>query len=365
MKIILGHDSFTQLGGAERVFSAIRKIYPNSPVRTLVIDKRLQAYVEGWNIKSSWLQGLYNLHPRLQYFLPFIPMALCTLRTGGCNLLVTSSSGFIKAIRAPKGAVHVNYCHTPTRFLWIDPEKYLKQEVPIFLRPFMHAYLQWLKRWDLRAARRVDYFVANSVEVQKRIKKFYNRESVVITPFVDVNFWKNTRPKGDYFLIAGRLQAHKGNELIIEIFNELGLPLHVVGTGRQEKFLRSIAKPNITFLGRLSDEALRNEYSGALGYLYPQFEDFGLMPLEAAACGTATLGLAKGGSLETIIPGQTGELFSTQERESIKAQILNWKPEKYTSAALRSHAENFSEEVFRQRLTDFISRIKYKQSINS
>lgn len=363
MKIVLGHDSFTQLGGAERVFSVIRKLYPNEPVRTLVVDKKFQNYVAGWDIKTSWLQHIYEFYPHLQYLLPFIPLAVRTLGTGECHLLITSSSGFIKALRKPKNAIHVNYCHTPTRFLWVDSEKYVKDEVPFYLRPFVHTYFVWLKRWDLNAAKRIDYFIANSKEVQKRITKHYKKESVVIPPFVDVNFWKSTKPKEDYFLIAGRLQAHKGNELIVEIFNELGLPLHVVGTGRQEKYLRSIAKSNITFR-KANDQELRDEYSGALGYIYPQFEDFGMMPLEAAACGTPTLGLAAGGSLETIKPGVTGELFDRQRKEEIKALILNWNKDKYSQQALRQHAENFSETVFRQKLTNFISHIKYKQSVS-
>src|SRR5690242_7650552 len=129
MKIILGHDSFTQFGGAERVFNLIRKIYP-APVRTLVVDPKFEEYIAGWDVKVSWLQPFYRLHPRLQYFLFFIPLAIRTLGTGKCDLLITSSSGFIKALRAPKRCLHINYCHTPTRFLWIDPEKYVRDEVP-------------------------------------------------------------------------------------------------------------------------------------------------------------------------------------------------------------------------------------------
>ncbi len=163
-----------------------------------------------------------------------------------------------------------------------------------------------------------------------------------------------TNQKGDYFLLAGRLQAHKRNALMVEIFNELGLPLHVVGKGRQESFLRSIAKPNITFLGRISDEQLRDEYSGALDFIYPQIEDFGLMPLEAAACGTATLAYGKGGALETVIPGVTGELFGSYDKEKIKQLIVNWQPQKYSTDALRSQAEKFSKEKFKQQILEFI-----------
>jgi glycosyltransferase involved in cell wall biosynthesis len=151
------------------------------------------------------------------------------------------------------------------------------------------------------------------------------------------------------------LQAHKNNELIIEIFNELGLPLHVVGTGRQEAYLQSISKPNISFLGKIGDGELRDQYSGALGYIYPQAEDFGLMPLEAAACGTATLAYGKAGALETIVAGQTGEFFGSYDKEKIKQIILNWNPENYKPDALRAQAEKFGKDIFQKNIKEIIN----------
>jgi glycosyltransferase involved in cell wall biosynthesis len=271
--------------------------------------------------------------------------------------------------------------------LWSDPN-YIKQEVSFAIRPFVGAILSRMKKWDYSGAQRVSKFVANSKEVQERIKEYYKRDSEVIYPFIDLDFWKPSHnlviarsasdeailpqekiasdalamtngaeyvpTKKDYFLIAGRLQAHKKNDLIIEIFNELGLPLHVVGTGRQEEYLKSISKPNVTFLGRVSDEQLRDEYSGALGYIFPQNEDFGLMPLEAADCGTATLAYGQGGALETIIPGQTGEFFQSYDKEKIKQMILSWNLEKYKPLDLRSQAEKFSKEKFKQSILEVL-----------
>jgi glycosyltransferase involved in cell wall biosynthesis len=237
--------------------------------------------------------------------------------------------------------------------LWSDAD-YVQQEVPKILQPIVELLLEWMKKCDYKGAQRVTHFIANSKEVRARIRKYYNRDNIVIYPFIDTEFWKSACSKKDYFLVVGRLQAHKKNELIVEIFNELNIPLHVVGAGRQESYLRSIAKNNINFLGRISDEQLRDEYSGALGVVFPQIEDFGLVPLEAAACGTATLGLAKGGSLETIIPGVTGELFENYNKEIIRQQILSWNPQKYKTDELRRHAEKFSEEVFEKQLKEFI-----------
>lgn len=355
MKIALVHDSLTQLGGAEKVVDVLHEMFPEAPLYVLVLDKKLHDTYKGWDIRTSWLQKIYNFYPKFQHLLPFIPAAVGSLDFSRYDVVLSSSSGFAKGVKVSPG-IHVNYCHTPTRFLWSDFD-YIRQEVPAPLRPFANVFLQWMKRWDLKAAQRVNYFIANSKEVQKRITVFYGRDSEVVHPPVDTEFWHPTKPKSDYFLLAGRLQAHKKNEFIIEIFNELGLPLRVAGTGRQEKYLRSIAKDNVTFLGRISDEALRDEYSGAVGFVYPQLEDAGLMPLEAASCGTASIGLAKGGSLETIVPGKTGELFVDYDREAVKKVILNWDPRAYDMKNLQSHAQNFSKEVFIKKINAVLEKL--------
>lgn len=355
-KIALAHDSFTQMGGAERVFTAIHELYPDSPVFTTIITESMQKDYKGWDIKTTFLQTLQKFVPGLQYLLFLIPYAVSKIDTKSFKLVLSSSSGFIKNIQVPKGQIHINYCHTPARFLWIN-EGYITQELPLILKPFtfiFKSFLKWMKGWDYRGAQRVTAFIANSKEVQNRIKKYYNKESTVIHPFVDINFWHPTKPREDYFLIAGRLHAHKHNEVIIQIFNKLGLPLHVVGTGRQEEYLKSIAKPNIKFLGRVSDEVLRDEYSGAKAFIFPQLEDFGMMPIEAASCGTATLALGQGGSLETVLPNITGQLFDKADPEIISRYILSWNANNYSLHALQNHAKNFSKQIFQQKIATFV-----------
>ncbi|MEK7161517.1 MAG: glycosyltransferase [Patescibacteria group bacterium] len=384
LNIALAHDSLTQLGGAERVLEALHEIYPQAPVFVLVQNKKLKDKYKTWDIRTSWLQIFYNIFPKLQYYLPVIPLAVSSLDFKGYDLVISTSSGFIKNITVPKNRVHINYCHTPARFLWSEPE-YVDQEVPTILKPLAKLCIKLMKKWDYNGAQRVNYFISNSAEVQKRVKQFYNRESVVIYPFVDLSLWEPvltsaiasaaeaipsqkkiassdallamTVKKQDYFLLAGRLQAHKKNELVIEAFNELGLPLHVAGTGRQEEYLKSIAKNNIKFLGKISDRELRNEYSGALAYIYPQIEDFGLMPLEAAACGTATLAYDKGGSLETIVRGVTGEFFSSYNKDEIKKAILAWNYKKYSAENLQQQAKKFSKEKFKKSFMEFVSKL--------
>ncbi len=357
MKIALAHDSFTQLGGAEKVFSSIRKLFPKSPVFTLVVDSKLASQLGSYDFRTSWLNGWYRLLPKLQYWLPVIPAAVGSLKFEGFQVVVSSSSSFIKNITVPKGSLHICYCHTPTRFLWHNKE-YVRQEVPWVIRPFVEDILRFflnrMEVWDYDGAQRVDFFIANSEEVRQRIQMYYGRDSVVIHPGIRTDFWKPTVPKEKYFLAGGRLQAHKNLDVVIDVFNEIGWILHVIGTGRHERDLKKRAGKTIRFLGRVTDEQLRDQYSGALGFIYPQLEDFGLMPLEAAACGTATLAYGKGGALETVRPGVTGEFFYEPDKEAIKEMIIQWNANRYSQAALVSHAANFTEEIFNRKMSDFI-----------
>lgn len=358
MKLALAHDSITQLGGAERVVSRLCGSFSGAPLYVLVSDRRIQSRVTQGIVRTSWLQALYRLIPKLQYLLPFIPAAVSSLRFGEFDAVLSSSSGFIKNISLPKGTVHICYCHTPTRFLWLEPG-YLDQELPGTLRPLkpmLKWYLGYLKRWDWRGAQRVTYFIANSREVQRRIREHYGRDSEVIYPPVDTAFWRRTVPRKDHFLLVGRLQAHKRADFFIRLCSELGLPLRVAGEGRQLGYLRSLAGPTVTFLGRISDEQLRDEYSAAKAVLFPQVEDLGLVPLEAAACGTPTLAYGRGGALETVVPGKTGELFPSYDTNAVGALLKTWDPSRYDGAVLRAHAERFSGQSFDAQIRAFLVR---------
>ncbi len=360
--IVLAHDSFTQLGGAERVFLRMAELYPDAPIYTLVYDpsilEKIPEQVRN-RIVATPLQSLYRLYPHFQHLLPCIPWVLYWFRIPPCQVLLSSSSAFAKAFRAPAGAVHINYCHTPTRFLWTDRE-YIVQEVPLLLRPFAHLFLWWMKYWDTRAAKKIDVFLANSRAVEGRIKQFYKRESTLVYPFVDTEFWtpaQTKQPVTDYFLVAGRLHAHKHNDLVIRACNELQLPLHVVGSGRDEERLRALAGPTVTFLGRLTDVELREQYRHARAYVYPQVEDFGLMPVEAAACGTPTIGVSSGGSLETIIPGETGDWFPVGDYATLLDLLKHWDTRIHKQTLLLLHAQRFSKAQFDTRLQGAVQHV--------
>ncbi|HYF04640.1 MAG TPA: glycosyltransferase, partial [Patescibacteria group bacterium] len=272
----------------------------------------------------------------------------------GYDVILSSSSLFLKALRKKPGAVHIQYCHTPPRFLWTERD-YASREVPKVLQFLAFPYLRWMKGWDVRMSNRVDIFIANSREVQKRIREFYGRDSVVVYPFVNTSFWKPTKPKGGYFLMAGRLVSHKRFELVVEAFNQLGLPLYVAGRGRIEGKLRSIAKSNIIFKGRVNDEELRDLYSGAIAYLYPQFEDAGIMPLEAAACGTPTIAADQGGSKETVLHGVTGMRVAEVSVLSLVQAVKEITSQAFEQEKMIRHAHGFSEEKFKEQLLHVVN----------
>jgi glycosyltransferase involved in cell wall biosynthesis len=362
VRVALVHDSLTQLGGAERVLRDLHEVYPDAPVFVLVHDPKILKEFEDWTIVSSPLQYIFKYIPKFQWMLFLIPWAVRIFDFSEFDVVISSSSTFVKAIKVPKHVVHIDYCHTPPRFLWSESESYVKQEVPVLIRPFIKLFLSWMKKWDYKAAQRVDYILTNSKNVQGRVKKYYNRESIVLYPAIDTEFFHPEGDKHGYYLIAGRLQAHKNIDLVIEAFNRLGLQLHVVGTGRAQKDLEKAAKDNIHFFGRVEDEILRKEYSGALAFIYPQDEDFGLMPLEANACGTPVIAYRKGGSLETVIEGKTGAFFDQQSVESIVEVLEKFKPEHYFSEDLFDNAEKYAKGRFAHELQEFVEKVVEENS---
>ncbi len=354
MRIAIAHDSIIQFGGAERVLHALHEIYPDAPVFTLVFDNRLKSEYEGWNIISSPLQYLYNIFPRFQWMLPLIPFAMRFFNFSKFDVVLSSSSIFMKGLPIPRGVVHINYCHTPARFLWLEKEEYIQAEVPAVLRPFASWYLERLRKWDFRAAQKVTYFLTNSKNVQTRIKKVYGRDSTVVYPFVDTEFFYPTKPKENYYLVAGRLQAHKRVDVVVDVFNKNGKELHIVGTGRAEQQLQAKAGHNIQFLGKVEDEILRNEYSGALAFIFPQEEDFGIMPLEAMASGTPVIAYGRGGALETVVAGKTGLFFEQQTPEALEKVIQKFEASKFASEDFFDQAQKFSKQQFVDGIRNFV-----------
>ena len=358
MKVALVHEFLTQLGGAERVLQTFHELFPDAPVYTLVYDKTpTQGFFDNWDIRTSFLQNLPLAVRKYKWFLPLMPRAAEKFDFSGYDLVLSDSSAFAKGIITKPPTVHVCYCHTPTRYVWQDRDEYIDSlPYPKYIKHYIKYYaIHYMQGWDYKAAQRPNHIIANSRTVQGRIKKYYDRDSQVIYPPVDTAFFRPTGEKGDYFLTASRLEPYKKIDLVIDAFNRLNLPLKVAGDGAEIEKLRGASRPNVEFLGRVSDEELRNLYSGAKAFIFPALEDAGIMPLEALACGTPVIGLNKGGVAEFIKDGEHGVLFADQTIDGIfsaekKLAMTNFDPEK-----LRARTLEFDKEIFKEKIRAFIN----------
>lgn len=358
MKIALVHDFLSQNGGAEQVLKVLHEMYPKAPIFTLFAERDRFPYLKNADIRESFLANLPGGRKHYQWYLPIMPLATEQYDLSEFDVVISSVSAFAKGVITRPDAVHICYCHTPTRYLWSDAHNYL-EGLPRnrFIKMFVPPVLSRLRIWDRIAADRVDVFVANSKTVQERIKKYYQRDSEIIYPSVEVDKFSisPTGPK-NFYLAGGRLVAYKKFDWIIQAFNRLQLPLKIFGTGVIEKELRDIAGPTIEFLGRISEEEQRKLYSECIAYIQPQVEDFGMTAVEAMASGRPVIALNKGGSTETIIEGVTGSFMKYEGWEGVLDAVLHFDHTKFNSEVIREHSRKFSREVFEQQIRSLISR---------
>ncbi len=354
MRIALVHEFLNQLGGAERVLENFLEIWPEATVHVIFYNpQKMHGHFEHAKIKTSFLNKmpLAHKHPRL--FLAMMPAAIESFKFDDFDVVISDSSSFAHGAKA-RGKLHICYYHTPTRFLWTEPGYLKQQQYSRILKQMGCALLPTLRKWDFQAAQRPVFLIANSNNVQERIKLFYHRDSVVMPPPVDTEFFHPVGSKQDYFLAASRLEPYKKVDLVVEAFKDLGLKLKVVGTGTVFDQLKAAAAPNIEFLGRVSDEDLRQLYSEAQAYIFPADEDAGITIVEAMACGTPVIAYQAGGALETVTAGMTGEFFEEQNKQGIIAAVKKFDPSKYNPEILRKHAEQFDKKIFQKKIKEFI-----------
>lgn len=360
MKIALVHDFLTQLGGAERVLEEFHQIFPNAPVYTLVYDsKKLKGKYDSWDVRTSFIDRLPGGKKRYKWYLPLMPKAIESFDLRGFDLILSDASAYAKGIIAPKGVKHLCYCHTPTRYLWQMQEAYLaSQPYPWVVKQMARPVLRYLKSWDKRAAQRVDYFLANSIEVKNRIENYHNRSAEVVYPPVKTDFFTpSDQPKGDYFFAASRLEPYKRLDLVVDAFNDLGLPLVIAGSGTAADSLRLRAAANIKFAGRVSDEEMRELYRKAKAFIFAAHEDAGIMILESMACGTPVIAYRAGGAIEFIKEGVHGAFFDRQDARALSEVVKAFDEKKFTAQKLRLQAEKFSVSVFREKIIQKVRAI--------
>ncbi|PIZ67751.1 glycosyltransferase family 4 protein [Candidatus Roizmanbacteria bacterium CG_4_10_14_0_2_um_filter_33_96] len=364
-KIAIVYDWIDKWGGVERVLLNLHEMFPEAVFYTSYFDEIKAEWAKDLNIKTSFLQKFPDFikKSRILSFI-FYPFAFESFDFSGYDLVISITSSFAKSIITKPRTKHICYLLTPTRYLWSHKQDYIKNNLINYL---ISGYLDMFKNWDLVVSQRPDKIVSISETVRERCKKYYKRDSEVMYPGFDVEYWKGIKseirnPKFEtnskfkilnskFFLVISRLEPYKRVDLAIKVFNRLNKQLVIIGEGSQEKKLKQIAGKNITFLSKLSDVELGSFYSSAQALIMPQEEDFGYVSLEAQLFGCPVLAYKKGGVLETIIENKTGIFFDNQDERSLSQAIERFNKIEYNlkSEAREiglSNVEKFSKEKF-------------------
>jgi glycosyltransferase involved in cell wall biosynthesis len=353
LKIAFVHSWLNQYGGAERVLEAAHELFPDAPVYTSIYDPTaLPPLYRTWDIRVSFLNRFPGIHRRHQLYLPLYPLAFESLDLHAYDLVLSIPSAFAHGVHKAAVARHVCYCLTPARFLWNYREYVENEPVGRAARTLLPLVVASLREWDRRAAARVDEFVAISRAIQARIAGFYRRTSTIIHPPVHTADFQPAPEAevGDWFLVVSRLVPYKRVQLAVQAFNRLKLPLVIAGEGRDRERLEKMARPNVRFVGHVSDDERRRLMARCRAFVFPGEEDFGIAPLEANAAGRPVIAYAGGGALDTVVEGVNGTLFHQPTPESLAACVSQFDASAFDGRAIRAHAEQFDLRVFQQKL---------------
>ncbi len=355
--VAIVHDWLTGMRGGEKVLEAICELYPDATLYSLVrVPGAVSEAIERHEIRTSAVQWLPGAGRRYRHYLPLFPTAVELFDLDCYDLVISSSHCAAKSVIRSGRATHVCYCHSPMRYAWDQFEAYFgpDQVGPLKSR-ILRPVLARLARWDAATAGRVDRFLANSQYVAGRIGRYYNRRSTVVYPPVNTAFYRpGPSPAGEggdrSFLVVSALVPYKRIDTAIEACRLAGVPLRIVGRGPEEARLRRLAGPTVAFLGWRSDEEIRDLYRRSAAVLLPGVEDFGLVPVEAQACGTPVVALAQGGACETVRDGVTGVLVQEESAEGFAAALARLRVLPLDPDAIRTSAERYSRERF---MTEF------------
>ncbi len=351
MRVALVHFWLVSMRGGEKVLESLCRMFPDADIYThVVIPENLSATIRKHRITETFIGRLpfaKRLYPR---YLPLMPMALESLDLSNYDLIISNESGPAKGIVPPPGAIHLNYCCSPMRYIW-DQYHVYKKRSGLITRLLMPGFAHYLRMWDATAAMRTDHFLADSQHVANRIRKYYRRDADVVYPPVAVDdFQPVAKPElDDYYLWCGELVRYKRPDIAIQTFCENGKKLIVIGDGEEKKRLEKIATPNITFLGRSDFDVLKYHMARCKALIFPGEEDFGIVPLEVQASGRPVIAFAKGGALETVIDGQTGILFDESTVHSLQGAIETFESSglsDFCGESCVNNAAQFSEQHF-------------------
>ena len=360
MRVALVHDWLNGMRGGEKVFEVLCELYPDADVHTLFYEAdKVSPIIRAMRVLEHPLPRHFNaLRSRYRYMLPFLPKMAESLPLKGYDLIISTSHCVAKGIIAtPADTTHICYCFTPMRYIWEKYDDYFGEKHGVMARLLPHLR-KALQEWDVSSANRVTHFLTSSHFVRGRIREHYLREAQVIPAPVDFKpFASAERNPRDFYLVVSALEPYKRVDVAVEAFRKMGLPLKIAGSGSLAEKLRGAAPPNVEFLGWVSDAELVGLYSTARAVIFPSDEDFGIVPLEAAAAGCPVIAYEGGGALETVVDQQTGIFFSQQTPESLIEALGRFNPDDFPCETLRDHAENFDRETFKRRLGAAITRL--------
>ena len=377
MKIAIVHDWLTGMRGGEKCLEVFCRLFPKADLFTLLhVPGKVSSVIESMSIRTSFLQSLPGIGSRYRYYLPLMPKAIEQFDLREYDLVLSSSHCVAKGIRVLRGTPHICYCYTPMRYIWDQYDQYFNTAYTGKLTSLaMSLIVPRLRKWDVKTSRNVTDFIAISHHVQKRIKKYYGRDSEVIYPPADTEFFKPQTSTGpeDFFLMVSAFAPYKRVDLAVEAFNKLGYPLKIIGDGQGENHLKAIARSNIEFLGWQPDSEIRSYYSRCRAFIFPGEEDFGITPVESQAMGRPVIAFAKGGALETVIPDReswkpelhipeentsdpTGTFFHEQTVDSLCRSVDHFKAIEagFNPERIRDNALRFSLEKFTNRIQQYI-----------
>jgi glycosyltransferase involved in cell wall biosynthesis len=348
-RVALVHDWLTGMRGGERVLESLCRMLPDADLFTLVhVPGSVSKTIEARRLRTSIVQRLPLAGRWYRQYLPIFPTAIELFDLDGYDVVISTSHCAAKAVVPPGRALHVCYCFSPMRYAWDQFDAYFGPERVGPTRSALYRrMLSWIARWDRATAPRVTRFLADSQYVAGRIARYYNRQALVLYPPVDTAFFTPDGTQAEsHFLVVSALVPYKRVDLAIAAARQLGVPLKIVGGGPDETRLRAMAGPTVEFLGTLDDEALRREYRRARATILPAEEDFGIVPVEALACGRPVVAFARGGACETVTPGATGVLVDEATPEAFADGLREVSARTWNPARLRSDAERFSVDRF-------------------
>jgi glycosyltransferase involved in cell wall biosynthesis len=350
VRVAIVHYWWLSNRGGEAVIAALAELFPHADLFLHVVDRELVSSTLGAGfagaVNTSFIAKLPGARRYYQNYVPMMPLALEQFDLTSYDLVISSESGPAKGVITAPHSLHVCYCHSPMRYAWDMYHEY-RNRTSAWKRCIMVPLMHYMRAWDQLSAQRVDQFIANSAYVAGRIRKFYRRDARVIHPPVDVEKFQFERNDGPY-LSVGQLVSYKRADLLVEAFNENGLPLVIIGEGELFRQLRRRARGNITLLGRQPFSVIREYYANCRALVFPGTEDFGIVPVEAMAAGKPVVAFAKGGALETVLPGRTGVLFREQTAVSLNEAIASLESNRFSfdPQVIAAHAANFSRHRF-------------------